>query len=964
MKGSQLLPTSSSSEEEEIKEEFYCMQIAQQKIFEILKKVEKPGRYLGNEVNACHKDLSQVDLKIALIMPETYEIAQSNLGLQILYEVANKIPNVVAERVYAPWVDLEKVLREEKVPLFSLESKIPLSEFDIIGISLPYELSYTNILTMFDLASIPRWAKDRNSLFPLIIGGGNQSFNPEPIADFFDAFVVGDGEEALVEIIGKILKWKEGVIASPAKQGAAISRVYSRDRHVTEAPRDDKCDLLRELSSIRGVYVPSFFDIKYKEDHTIAAIQPLYPDYKEIRKAIVKDLNEALFPVSPVVPAIKTIHDRLAVEVQRGCVRSCRFCQAGYIYRPERQRSPEKVLELIDEAMGKTGSEEISLLSLSVGDYGCLVPLVKELFDRYEKKKVSISLPATRTDTFSPEVIQQVKRVRKTGFTIAPEAGTPRMRRVINKGNSREDLYKTVENIFSEDWQLIKFYYMCGLPFETEEDLAGIVEEGHGALQIGRKYSRRVAINLNVSPHVPKPFTPFQWEAQDSIETTRKKIYFLKDRIRDRGIHFKYHDFEQSYLEGVFARGDRRLAKAIERAWELGCRFDGWDEFFDLKKWKQAFEETGIDPDFYVTRERSKEEILPWDHLFVDLKKEFLWQERERSRQEAFTHDCSVDKCTVCGICDYKKIQDINYKINPENGATLRYTTRGRKLSELDELVRQPWRKKQDSSLRATERSAAIPGVQSRDHQAGFQPPRDDIQLGEKNLTEESRENSATSFSKVFTVHRCQFTKTGEAAFLSHLEIMGVLKRALSRTGVKLRFSEGYHPQPKLALGQPTPTGVESLSEYFDIEIEGELDFDFVSRMNQTLPRGLEVLNAVKLQTGTPSISASMVGIVWKVDLGYCYPGGREALEERLRWMKSQSQLFVTRRREKGSKEVDIRPYLDSVELLSEDCLSIVTKVSPQGSARPQEILQHLLEKPEEKMMKRIRVTKLNSLHQ
>ncbi len=901
------------------------MQIPQQKIFEILKRVEKPARYLGNEVNAIVKDLSKVDLKLALLMPETYEIAQSNLGIQILYEVANQIPNVAAERVYAPWVDLEKVLREEKVPLFSLENKIPLSEFDIIGISLPYELSYTNILTILDLAGIPRWSENRKDIFPLVIGGGNQSFNPEPVADFFDAFVVGDGEEALVKIIGKVMEFK----------------LRARDH------TSGKENLLKSLTSIRGFYVPSFFEIEYKEDQSLAAIKPKYADYRGVKKATVQNLDQAPFPVKPVVPSIKTVHDRLAVEVQRGCVRACRFCQAGYIYRPERQRSPEKVLELVDEAMEETGSQEISLLSLSVGDYGCLLPLVRELFDRYEKRKVSISLPATRTDTFSPELIREVKRVRKTGFTIAPEAGTPRMRRVINKGNSRDDLYETVENIFKEDWHLIKFYYMCGLPFETDEDLAGIVEEGYGALQIGRKYSGKVQINLNVSPHVPKPHTPFQWEAQDSIAETKRKIYFLKNKIRDRALHFKYHDPEQSYLEGVFARGDRRLAKAIEKAWELGCRFDGWDEFFKLEKWQEAFREVGIDPDFYVTRVRSQDEIFPWDHLFIDLKKEFLWYERENSRKEAYIPDCSTDKCTVCGVCDFKEIKDINYKIHPETGATLCFSTRGRKLSLEDEKARQPWRKtKQDSSWRATS--------------------RDDSPLGEKGfniLTEESRENLPASLLKVFSIYRCRFTKTGEAAFLSHLEIMGVLKRALSRSRVKIRFSEGYHPQPKLALGQPTPTGVESLSEYFDIEIEGNIHPEFVCQMNATLPRGLQVLSFEKLDPGSLSISASMVGVVWKVELGQKYPGGKKALEERIAWMKAQTELFVTRRREKGDKKVDIRPYIESVESLSDETLSIVTKVLPQGSTRPQEVLQHLLENPQEKLSS-IRVMKVNSLHQ
>ncbi|MFO1518069.1 MAG: TIGR03960 family B12-binding radical SAM protein [bacterium] len=885
------------------------MRLPQEKLFEILKKVEKPARYLGGEVNAIVKDLGQVDFKAALVMPETYEIGQSNLGLKILYETLNRMPRVAAERVYSPWVDAEKVFRQHQVSPFSLENKIPLEEFDLIGISLPYELSYTNILTLFDLSGIPFRSKDRDSSFPLIIGGGNQAFNPEPIADFFDGFVVGDGENAIVEIVEKMSAFRDG----------------------------SKEELLRELSKIQGFYVPSFFDVSYKEDGTLQSITPRFPDYSGVKKATVKDLDDAVFPTAPIVPSVKTVHERLSVEVQRGCVRGCRFCQAGYIYRPERQRSPEKILKIVEESLPQTGDDQISLLSLSVGDYGCLVPLVRELFDRYEKDKVSISLPATRTDTFSPEVIQEVKRVRMTGFTVAPEAGTPRMRRVINKGNSREDLYKTVDHIFKEGWSLIKFYYMCGLPFEHFEDLKGIIDEGHGALEIGRKYSRRVKIHLSVSPHVPKPHTPFQWEPQDSIEETKKKIAYMKGLLRDRSVEFKWHDPYESHLEGIFARGDRRLSRVVEKAWELGCRFDGWQEMLSHPTWMRAFQECGMNPEFYVSRERPYEEVLPWDHLFSDLKKEFLWNEKEAAYKESFIADCSVDKCTYCGVCDFHGVKNINYRVESAEGdfgkKVLKFSTRGRKLQEKDFVF--------------------------------VTPPASSGAEGEKKdlkKIEGKGEGRPPSLPKVYTSYRCRFTKLGEVAFLSHLELMGVLKRALSRARIPLRFSEGYHPQPRMSLGQALPVGVESLSEFLDVEVEGAPDpAELIGQVNRVLPKGLEFKTCERLKPNSPSVSAATVGTVWKVEFPRAYPGGQAALDERIRWLEEQSELMIERRKEDGVKRVDIRRFIESLKSHSDRDLTLVTRFSPEGSTRPQEVLKHLLEDPEE-MLGSVRVTKLDSL--
>ncbi len=603
-------------------------------IQDLLPLVDKPSRYLGTEVNTCKKDLSKVQLKIALAFPDLYEIGTSHFGMQILYHILNQRRNIAAERVFSPAEDMEDLMRASRLPLVSLESQYPLNRFDIIGFSLLYELNYTNMLTILDLAGVPFYASQRADSDPVVIAGGPCASNPEPVAEFFDAIVIGDGENVILEMADIRIQMESG-------------------------GRVDKKALLKKWSQLEGVYVPSVFQVAYNEKgHQIT--RPLKENCPtnqgRVRRAIVSDLNQALFPDSPVVPYGKPVHDRLRLEVSRGCTRGCRFCQAGMIYRPVRERSMDTVMDLTDRCLQNTGYEDLSLLSLSTGDYTGISPLISTLMHRFSSQHISVSLPSLRVGALGPELMQTLQKVRKTGFTIAPEAGSQRLRDVINKNITTDEIIATVQDAFSAGWRVIKLYFMVGLPTETHTDIQGIVDLVEKLRKTKNPKGRYGKLNVSVATFIPKPHTPFQWATQLPLKEASARIEWLRAKLRLPGVQFKWQNPEVSFLEGLWARGDRRLSRLLVRAFEMGCRFDGWSDRFNFATWQTAIAEAQIDIDFYMSRQKDLEEPLPWDHIDVRVEKAFLIKEWEDALEGAKTEDCRWHSCQQCGVCDFENI--------------------------------------------------------------------------------------------------------------------------------------------------------------------------------------------------------------------------------------------------------------------------------------------------------------------
>ncbi len=839
---------------------------------DILPLVQMPTRYAGSEINAIKKDLESVDLTVALMFPDLYEIGTSHFGLQILYSILNNRENIAAERFFTPAPDMEHLLRQRNIPSLSMESQMDLKDFDLIGISLLYELNFTNILTQLELSGIPFYAEERGNDFPLIIGGGPCAYNPEPLADFFDAFVIGDGEESILQVSNQIIDFK--------KQGDG-----------------NKKTLLKLLSKIEGVYVPSFFKAGYDEND-IQIITPLMDDYQSVRRAFLPELTNENFPTSPIIPYAKPVHDRLRLEIARGCSRGCRFCQAGMIYRPVRERSLDELIEITKESIATTGYSDISLLSLSTGDYSNLSELMRQLLLLGQGNCNAISLPSIRAERLTPQLMNIIKKVRKTGFTIAPEAGSQRLRDIVNKNLSEESIRATVENAFELGWKNIKLYFMMGLPFETQKDIdaiCGLSQKLAGNYAKGKK-----KINVSVAGFIPKAHTPFQRCAQISLAENLEKLQYLKDNLKHRATKLKWQTPEMSLIEGVWARGDRRLSKLLVQAYENGCRLDGWTDKFDYDLWQDAFDKTGIDPNFYTTRKRDEDEVLPWDHIDSGVSSKYLKKEFEKAKEMALTSDCRDGDCTGCGICDFERIKPVLY-----DSYLLEKSVNDSKKLETSELEVE-----EDFSVEA--------------------------------LPDEA-----------FKKFEMTFEKLGKARLFGHLELATIVQRAVKRAGLNVKYSKGFNPSMRLSFDNALPVGMESEEEVLFIYLEKQMEPDHITiLLNQVLPEGLRITGCKpfnKNEKREESFSYYTIRF-----LQPCID--QESID---RFLVLQEFVVEDLSKKRKIRRTDLRKSVESLIKVDVQTIDMVLKKYETRTVRPTEILTKYFQLDKEAIMTaRIRKTK------
>ena len=824
----------------------------------ILPLVTKPTRYLGGEIGSVRKDLTKVGLKIALAFPDTYELGMSHLGFRIIYGVLNVVEEVAAERFFVPWPDMEMEMVKRGIPLLSQESKAPLNFFDVIAFSIPYEMGYSNVLHILKMGGIPLLASERKGPFPLVIAGGPFASNPEPMAMFLDAVVLGDGEEVALELVEVLLEAKR-------KKWA-------------------KREILEALSQIEGVYVPSFFQPLYCEDGTLEAISPLVSGYQRVRRRIVPRLPSSYPEGTSMVPHMEIVHDRATVEIARGCTRGCRFCQAGFIYRPVRERPLEEVCQLASTILERTGYEELSLLSLSSGDYSRIEQLVEALSAIHSGAKIALSFPSLRVGSISDRVLSMIREVRKTGITIAPEAGTERLRRVINKDVTEEEVLDTAERVFAQGWLSLKLYFMIGLPTEGEEDLAGIVKLCQRIVENCRTPRGRPRLAVGLSTFVPKPHTPFQWATQLSLEDTRMRLEWLKRELRKIGAQVKWQQPELSLLEGAFSRGDRRLGNVLLRAHEKGCKLDGWSEHLRFHLWLEAFEEEGLPLKDYATRAFSTIDVLPWDHLDMGVEKGFLLRELERALNGERTEDCRWGECAACGAC---------------------------KEGLPDHVL-------------ASEREARLfPGMRA---------------FWDTHQRMKSKE--------VRRRFRLRYAKMGPARFLGHLELASAVMRAMRRARIPMAFTEGHHPMPKVDLGPGLPLGVQSQAEFMEVETRWWIDpAETMRLLNRELPEGVVVMECQEVPIDAPSVFRGKARVTFEVEIPEGMGLEDGALESRLnRFLDSKTWVINRKAKDGGAeKRVDLRKFVLGGELKGKGSLVLHVEYNPSGGFRLLEVISAVL---------------------
>ncbi len=787
----------------------------------ILKSVSKPGRYAGGEYEQTIKDKSAVKARFAFCFPDTYEIGMSNLGVRLLYGALNRYEDVWCERAYTPWVDMQEQMAKHSLPLTTLESGDPLQDFDFVAFTLQYEMSYTNVLKMLDLAKIPLRTVNRTEEDPIIIGGGPCAYNAEPIADFFDLFNIGEGEDMLPAIVRLYIRMKE--------DGS-----YTRAAFLHKAAK-----------TIPGVYVPSLYDVTYNDDGTIKAYTPIYDDIPtKVTKQIIGDLDKVYFPDQLVVPYIETVHDRIMLEVYRGCIRGCRFCQAGMIYRPVREKSPDVLNCQAKKLFDATGYEEISMSSLSISDYTKLEPLCDKLLSWTDDHMVSLSLPSLRVDSFNKDLMNRIDSVRSSSLTFAPEAGTQRLRDVINKNVREEDVLRAVQVAFDAKKNAVKLYFMNGLPTETLEDLDGIAALAEKVAEAyyqtpNRNRSRQVQVTVSVSCFIPKPFTPFQWEAQDTMEMLAEKQAYLKTKITNRHVRYQHHDAKVSRIEAVLARGDRRLADALELALHEGFCFDAWDEYFDYDKWLDVFARTGVDPAFYANRAFGLDEVLPWDIIDCGVSKDFFLKERAKAYEAATTPNCR-EKCSACGA-------------NKLGGVR-----------------------------------AVCPGCN--------QTPETVVPL-----PEEKADKSQWKKLETPKTVRIKFRKVGDLQYISHLDLQRTFARVLVRAGIPMWYTQGFNPHAKVIFGIPLSVGTESECEFIDLRIDRDISpTEIKARLNRELTNEMQILEAYEP-------TSKFQDIAWaKYEICLHLPTASSDLAQALQTLYTTSPLLMTKKSKSGDREVDI----------------------------------------------------------